>query len=555
MSARHAHSHAPAPTPRDRHTALGPAVAEAVHGLDRNRGRAVGSPDRGPRGPTPAALEPCPRLRNVRAAAPRRRGPGHAARGTRRQAVRPWAAGQPPGPDQLLHDVARLPQPGRDAVGHAGGLGRNACAGVGRRDMDRLPPRWRCPGPGHRRAGAGGAGHRGRGADHAVEPLSLGRLVAGLPARHVGGDRRGPRVAARHGVRRERVPAEPRRVRRAHNRSRHPRRRHGHGSGTARRGGPPRPVAVVGGGGCRWRARLAPGRARRADPIARQPVRHLGPLPAPRGGRDRPRARSRDDAGHALAVAAALMIGATAWTVWCLASRRLDAAALVRLGRVATAAVVVVAAGLTVTTAIDATDTEPNNPRLSARLGELVDSTVAALGAASGPDAGRRGPYLVTWTDPVSLGIHGFGLLNELERRGFDVGTDEASGAAVTDHRVLAAREATAVIHLSVGSDIDAWRGKPGIEQAAYLDERSPRERDEYDRLWAEVIDGLRTSGLSELVPQGADPLLVPALDERVPKDIRDKLSRLMDIGLPTAVFVGPPDAFASAAGPNQVPG
>lgn len=256
-----------------------------------------------------------------------------------------------------------------------------------------------------------------------------------------------------------------------------------------------------------------------------------------------------------LTVTAALMIGATAWTVWCLASRRLDAAALVRLGRVATAAVVVVAAGLTVTTAIDATDTEPNNPRLSARLGELVDSTVAALGAASGPDAGRRGPYLVTWTDPVSLGIHGFGLLNELERRGFDVGTDEASGAAVTDHRVLAAREATAVIHLSVGSDIDAWRGKPGIEQAAYLDERSPRERDEYDRLWAEVIDGLRTSGLSELVPQGADPLLVPALDERVPKDIRDKLSRLMDIGLPTAVFVGPPDAFASAAGPNQVPG
>ena len=38
------------------------------------------------------------------------------------------------------------------------------------------------------------------------------------------------------------------------------------------------------------------------------------------------------------------------------------------------------------------------------------------------PGGGPDGRYLVTWTDPVSIGAAGFGLLDALDRRGFDVG-------------------------------------------------------------------------------------------------------------------------------------
>jgi hypothetical protein len=248
-------------------------------------------------------------------------------------------------------------------------------------------------------------------------------------------------------------------------------------------------------------------------------------------------------------VTAALLIGAATWTICRLVCRSINNASLVGRGHVLTAAVGATAGVLTLITAVDAADTAPNNPRLSARLAVLVPSTARALDAVPGPDRGREGRYVITWTDPVNLGMHGFGLLNELDRLGFDVGTNEATGAAVTDHRVRDPRQATAEIHLSVGSDIDVWRAKPGVEEVAYVDDRNPRERGEYARLLAEVANGLRAHRLPELVPDDTEPLILAALDERVPETIRAKLNRLMEIGLPTAVFVGPPQAIVPAEG------
>ena len=91
-------------------------------------------------------------------------------------------------------------------------------------------------------------------------------------------------------------------------------------------------------------------------------------------------------------------------------------------------------------------------PRLSTTLGGLVIQTVRGL--QQRPQGGRNGVYLVSWTDPISLGGQGFGLLNELERRGFRVGTTANWSVGVTPHRVLEPAKVTAVVHLSVGADI-----------------------------------------------------------------------------------------------------
>ena len=70
-----------------------------------------------------------------------------------------------------------------------------------------------------------------------------------------------------------------------------------------------------------------------------------------------------------------------------------------------------------------------------------------AVGALAGPtyDARRRrgrrrhrastARYIVRWSDAADIGSPGFGLLDELERRGLDVAADEYFRVQVTDHR------------------------------------------------------------------------------------------------------------------------
>ena len=53
-------------------------------------------------------------------------------------------------------------------------------------------------------------------------------------------------------------------------------------------------------------------------------------------------------------------------------------------------------------------------------------------------------------------------------------------------------KDATAVVHLSVGPDIDVWRAKGGVVEVSYYDPRSPAQRTEYERLRARVKDDLR---------------------------------------------------------------
>jgi hypothetical protein len=236
-----------------------------------------------------------------------------------------------------------------------------------------------------------------------------------------------------------------------------------------------------------------------------------------------------------------LMLVAVGWTLGVVVGRRLQGATLRRADTAGRVALVGLAVVMTVLFAVEAAGVEFPTPRLSRTLGAVVDPTVRALERQPGPGGGRHGTYLVTFGDPASLGAQGFGLMNELERRGFHIGALDLYRGPVTPHRVLSPQQASAIVHLSIGPDIAYWRAKPEVEQVAYYDPRSPKERAEFDRIHSRVVSELNAAGLSRLVPGVDGDLFATTLDPRLPPDARRGLSRLADLGLPAAVFIAPP--------------
>jgi hypothetical protein len=168
---------------------------------------------------------------------------------------------------------------------------------------------------------------------------------------------------------------------------------------------------------------------------------------------------------------------------------------------------------------------------------------IRALDKGTVPGGGRRGHYLVTWTDPISIGTTGYGLFDELDRQHFRVGALRVHRGGVPPYQLLDPKNATAVVHLSVGHDIEVWRQKPGVVQVSYYDPRSPAQLAEYLRLHAAVTNDLNAIGKSDLVPNVDGNTFISSLDPRIPEPDRIMLSRMVGLSLPTAVFVGPPDA------------
>ncbi len=189
---------------------------------------------------------------------------------------------------------------------------------------------------------------------------------------------------------------------------------------------------------------------------------------------------------------------------------------------------------------LDAADAEPPAPKLSTLMARVVPPTVDALEGGSVPGGGRSGRYLVTWQDPVDIGAPGYGLLNELERRGFRVGVPRLFRAAVAPHRVLRPDEATAEVHVAVGVDISIWRGRPGAEEVAYADLRTPAEQREERRLRTGIILGLKQAERTDLLPLLDANLFQLATSPRLPPGLRLAVAEMGRLSQPTAVFVAP---------------
>jgi len=235
----------------------------------------------------------------------------------------------------------------------------------------------------------------------------------------------------------------------------------------------------------------------------------------------------------------AMMLLATSWTAWAWWSRRGGTATRSGAVLAPAAATIAVALAFTGVSISRAADFHTFSGSQSTALGGVVPSTVAYLDRT----APERGPerLLVTFTDPLGLGGQGWGLLDELVRSGFDarVLPPYGPGAGGPQH-VTTASEADRVVHLAVGADIAVWDRDPAARRIAYHEPRTPAERAEYRRLRRRLIARLRSLGLADLVPTVDRLLFAVGIDPRTPPDVGRVVNRMLDLGLPVAVYVGP---------------
>jgi hypothetical protein len=184
--------------------------------------------------------------------------------------------------------------------------------------------------------------------------------------------------------------------------------------------------------------------------------------------------------------------------------------------------------------------------RLSTSVERLVRPTARALSTDTPPARGRDAPYLVTWIDALAIGSQGFALVNELERRGFDVGVPSQYRVPATGHRVMKPADASAVVYLATGVHIDATRSRPGYREIAFVDPRTPAQRAEYERLRSRALELLDRAGQSDLSVLVDEHVFALTFDERAPELVRRIASRMLKLGLPAAVFLVWPDEIES---------
>ncbi|HMG45175.1 MAG TPA: hypothetical protein VK611_27835 [Acidimicrobiales bacterium] len=236
----------------------------------------------------------------------------------------------------------------------------------------------------------------------------------------------------------------------------------------------------------------------------------------------------------------ALALLASAWTFVRAWPR--PRAELTRFG---TAGLVVVLVAVTAKFTYDSAFVEPPAAEESAVLAEVTPELVAELRSGDLPGGGEDGRYLVRWgEDALAIGSQGFGFLLELERQGFDVGVVQAHATGAVEHRVRSLDDASATINYVIGEQhIERWRAVPGAVEAVHYEPRDDAEQRRFDDLRAEVADGLEDRGLGDLADRLDENLFRVGIDPRTPPEISTEISALMDLGLPTAVFVAPPDA------------
>lgn len=236
----------------------------------------------------------------------------------------------------------------------------------------------------------------------------------------------------------------------------------------------------------------------------------------------------------------ALVVLAVISTIVLLAARRLGARAREQWARAGIAVAVAVTVGSSALLTARAADAVVPADRLSTTIGAVLPPTVRALEAGTNGATGHRGTYLVTWSDAFYFGSQGYGVLSELERRGYHVGALDPWHVPVTPQRVLAPSQATAQVHFATGRTIDEWRAKPGAVEVAYFDPRTPAEHAEFDRLRARVRDELTRDGLSDDLDLVDGNLFGATLDTRVPAATRKRMERMLYLGQPGAMFIAP---------------
>jgi hypothetical protein len=175
-------------------------------------------------------------------------------------------------------------------------------------------------------------------------------------------------------------------------------------------------------------------------------------------------------------------------------------------------------------------------------LGAVVGPTATALDHLEA--RGQKGPYLVTWLpDAEAIGSAGYGLLNELDRRGFDVRAGNVFRPGATRYHVIDNRTPTLEVHLATGADIANWKRDPRFREVASFDPRSRAQTATFDALHDQVVRELRRVNQDKLATQVDDNLFMLGIVPGVPASTRKLVTRMLDLSMPMAVFIGPPAA------------
>ena len=236
-----------------------------------------------------------------------------------------------------------------------------------------------------------------------------------------------------------------------------------------------------------------------------------------------------------LSVITAVVVAATAWTAWLWAGEARSPV----LRRVLGVVGVVVLVGASVGAVIGFAGVD-------APARDLSD-TVDALGPQVAGTLDPGGTYLVRWEDPLAFGGAGFGLIADLERRGFTVGADDTYRVEVLGDRVVDPADADAAVWVVTGSGIERWRATPGAEEIATHDPRSPAQRREADRLRTGLREDLAAVGGAALADQLDTNYFVTRSDPRVDDALRERIDRWAALGAPTSVFLYDPGAPPAA--------
>ncbi|QYG93016.1 hypothetical protein HC251_11620 [Iamia sp. SCSIO 61187] len=245
---------------------------------------------------------------------------------------------------------------------------------------------------------------------------------------------------------------------------------------------------------------------------------------------------------------AALCLVAIGWTLAQAIDDRLAAgSSRARWRRAATVTPAAVAVALALLLTAAAPGAEPSRPDLSDDLGDLADQTARALHSGAAAGGGDDGRYLVIWDDPVAIGSQGIGMVNELERAGFEVGVDQGQRVGGTRHRVMAPDEATAVVVVAVGPAIATWeqRGLDPGARVAEVDSRSPAQREDAEALATRIDEGLRAEGFDQLADEWRRSVFTAALTPGLSPDLSEDLLAYVDLRSPVAVFVVEPAELA----------
>jgi hypothetical protein len=183
-------------------------------------------------------------------------------------------------------------------------------------------------------------------------------------------------------------------------------------------------------------------------------------------------------------------------------------------------------------------DAGASSPVAAAQLAELASQTTAAIHERGWdkPDS----TYLVVWYDPLYGGAQGIGLLDELERSGLRAFASAEYGPLVTTHRLGALQNVTTLVILTGGDWIRDASVVGKATPVAYSDPRDVSTREEFEADRAALSAALKQLGRADLAAKLGERLSEAALVKGLHPNLRMTLSRMVDIGVPAAVFVSP---------------